>query len=120
MSATEVRTTCDSGWVFSSLKIYSVVLSASFSLPFVGTPAASRHEHEVRRNVYCRNAGILARLSTKCEEKLPALRNRGPRRSICWRVGRAKAPLLTKEGWQPLRLTGWFSNLASAIGDDKA
>ena len=23
--------------------------------------------------------------------------------------GEAKAPLLTKEGWQPLRLTGWFS-----------
>ena len=23
--------------------------------------------------------------------------------------GGAKAPLLTKEGWQPLRLTGWFS-----------
>ena len=23
--------------------------------------------------------------------------------------GGAKAPLLTKEGWQPPRLTGWFS-----------
>ena len=23
--------------------------------------------------------------------------------------GGAKAPLITKEGWQPLRLAGWFS-----------
>jgi len=25
---------------------------------------------------------------------------------------RDRAPLLTKEGWQPLRLTGWFSHLS--------
>lgn len=57
------------------------------------------------------------RIRRKAHINLPALRaaavlfgtwDFGP-----WTWDSKSAPLLTKEGWQPQRLTGWFSRLAT-------